>query len=424
MYHVHTPWMCEKILLGVEDERVSVLINENTHTWKVEAVHALFSDWEAAAICAIPLPPRPRADRLFWTETTSGLFTVKSAYCLQLQQRAQCVLGESSWNGKDAKFWKFLWSLSLPPKVKNFIWRACLGIIPTNELLWHRHMRKEGFCPVCRCEMESVVHALWCCSAANDVWLQSGLRVQKWGRLIHSFFDLMEFLQTGLLVDDALLFCCIAYFIWEQRNKVVFESLVHNPIMVVLRAKNLFTDYSAGCSSGGMIGRNTNRVAVVVQEPWKAPMLGWYKVNWAVHRNAKSGSWWSGILVRNHEGQVMAAKVGLLPSFPRGVDPGIGAMIQILSFGLEMGFLDVIIEGPSSFSPDAISKRQQQIEFSVQDYWVEDIGFLQQRFSSCLFSSSAQKSNKAAVALAKMGSCSAIDRVWLETCPTEIYSFL
>ena len=35
---------------------VSVLINENTHTWNVEAVHALFSDWEAAAICSIPLP--------------------------------------------------------------------------------------------------------------------------------------------------------------------------------------------------------------------------------------------------------------------------------------------------------------------------------------------------------------------------------
>lgn len=335
------------------------------------------------------------------------------------------MLGEGSWRGKDAKFWKFLWSLYLPPKVKNFIWRACLGILPTNELLWHRHMRKDGFCSVCGCEMESVVHALWSCSAANDVWLQSGLSVQKWDRLIHSFFDLMELLQTRLSLDDALFFCCQAYFIWEQRNKVVFESWVHNPIMVVLRAKNLFMDYSAGCSSGGMSGRNDNGVAVVVSEPWKAPMAGWYKINWAVHRNAESGSWWSGILVQNHEGQVMAAKVGLLPSFPRGFGPGIGAVIQVLSFGLEMGFLDVIIEGPSSFfSPDAISKRQQQIECSVKDDWVDDIGFLQQRFRSGMLSSSPQKSNKAAVALAKMGSCSAVDKVWLETCPVEIYPFL
>jgi hypothetical protein len=194
--------------------------------------------------------------------------------------------------------------------------------------------------------------------------------------LIHSFFDLMELLQTHLSLDDALFFCCIAYFIWEQRNKVVFESLVHNPVMVVLRAKNLFMDYSAGCSSGGMSGRKDNGVAVVVVEPWKALMVGWYKINWVVHRNAELGSWWSGILVRNHEGQVMAAKVGPLPSFPRGIGPGIGAVIQVLSFGLEMGFLDVIIEGPSSLlSPDAVSKRQQQIECSVKDYWVDDIGF-------------------------------------------------
>ena len=116
------------------------------------------------------------------------------------------------------------------------------------------------------------------------------LRVQKWGRLIHSFFDLMELLQTRLSLDDALFFCCIAYFIWEQGNKVVFESLVHNPVMVVLRTKKLFTDYSAGCSSGGMSGRNDNGVVVVVAEPWKAPMVGRYKINWAVHRNAELGS--------------------------------------------------------------------------------------------------------------------------------------
>ena len=121
----------------------------------------------------------------------------------------------------------------------------------------------------------------------------------------------------------------------------------------------------------------------------------------------------------------MAAKVGPLPSFPQGIGPGIGTVIQGLSFGLEMGFLDVIIEGPSSlFSPDAISRRQQQIECSMKDYWVDDIGFLQQRFHSCMFSSSPQKSNKAAMALAKMGSCLGVDKVWLETCPVEIYSFL
>lgn len=87
--------------------------------------------------------------------------------------------GESLAVGKDRKFWKFLWSLSLPSKVKMFIWRACVGILLTNALLWGRHMQKDGLCSCCVQEVESVSHVLWSCPAANDVWIQSKLKVQK-----------------------------------------------------------------------------------------------------------------------------------------------------------------------------------------------------------------------------------------------------
>ncbi|CAL9022934.1 unnamed protein product, partial [Prunus brigantina] len=50
-------------------------------------------------------------DSHIWKHTANGVFTVKSAY--------QLLLGDSSWNDS---FWKVLWQLNLPPKLKVFLW--------------------------------------------------------------------------------------------------------------------------------------------------------------------------------------------------------------------------------------------------------------------------------------------------------------
>ena len=75
-------------------------------------------------------------------------------------------------------------------------------------------MRKYGVCSCCLSEMESMLHVLWSCPAANDIWLQSGLKVQKWGRSIHNFLDLMAFIQSRLSVDKIhffLLLCGVLF---------------------------------------------------------------------------------------------------------------------------------------------------------------------------------------------------------------------
>lgn len=69
----------------------------------------------------------------------------------------------------------------------------------------------------------------------------------------------------------------------------------------------------------------------------------------------------------------MAAKVAHIQPLPRGVGPNIGAVLQALNFGVEMGFLDVVVEGPSAlFSVDALH-RQLELESTVTDVWVGDI---------------------------------------------------
>ena len=31
------------------------------------------------------------------------------------------------------KFWKLLWGLAIPRKIRHFAWRACQDILPTKE---------------------------------------------------------------------------------------------------------------------------------------------------------------------------------------------------------------------------------------------------------------------------------------------------
>ena len=106
-----------------------------------------------------PLYLKP--DQLFWNESKLGRFSVKRAYYMQLKHHVEDKEGECSLLVRDRKFWKFLWSLSLPPNIKAFMWRACVVILPTHGLLWHYHMRIDGVCPCCNPDVESVAHALW-----------------------------------------------------------------------------------------------------------------------------------------------------------------------------------------------------------------------------------------------------------------------
>jgi hypothetical protein len=63
--------------------------------------------------------------------------------------------------------------------VKLFLWQACNNILPTKEKLFKRKIIDDPLCPVCCREVETVGHALWSCSAARDVWLESNVSIQK-----------------------------------------------------------------------------------------------------------------------------------------------------------------------------------------------------------------------------------------------------
>ena len=59
---------------------VAQLIHPKFHCWKALLIHELFTLLDAQAILSIPIPIRPRTDKLVWMPDLKGCFSVKSAY--------------------------------------------------------------------------------------------------------------------------------------------------------------------------------------------------------------------------------------------------------------------------------------------------------------------------------------------------------
>ena len=63
----------------------------------------------------------------------------------------------------DPAFWKKLWDLNVPAKVRNFLWRASMGFLPTTDMLAPKYVSTGRLCHMCKPVGESVMHAIVMC---------------------------------------------------------------------------------------------------------------------------------------------------------------------------------------------------------------------------------------------------------------------
>jgi hypothetical protein len=148
---------------------VASLIDPLTKTWNSELLQEVFQHEEALVISNIPLYPLQPPDRLIWRGTTNEVFSVRSAYHLgkELQDN---MAAQSSISRQDQDVWKPLWALIVPNAVRNFAWRACHEVLLTRANLRRIKVVEVATCPCCESAEENLIHAIWACPAAQDVW--------------------------------------------------------------------------------------------------------------------------------------------------------------------------------------------------------------------------------------------------------------
>ena len=147
---------------------VSALIDHETKRWKVELIRAVFLPFKANTILNMPLSYNLPEDKLIWTGNRRGDFTINSAYYIACSLVEAEETSESSSGNPRTPFWKKIWHLKIPSKIRIFVWRACMNGLSTRLNLSRRGVNIKPMCPIYDQEMETTTHALIQCELAKQ----------------------------------------------------------------------------------------------------------------------------------------------------------------------------------------------------------------------------------------------------------------
>lgn len=202
-------------------------------------------------------------------ETSSGKFTVKSAYRLAYKENRGGGKADYSNPSLRKNAWKGLWRLNLPQKVKHFVWKAARDILASKEALRQRHIDVEGGCALCGVLMENVLHILWFCAHAKNVWNTSKFSLPFDMDVLEKLLRLEE-VQPGLAEG----FIFVYWGIWKERN-VIRTGGRGKPGRVTLKnSLGLMEEFQ-------LANEATWKPAAAAPEPVRRtrPPQGHYKVN-------------------------------------------------------------------------------------------------------------------------------------------------
>lgn len=118
-------------------------------------------------IISIPLN-HSEHDIWYWKKDRMGCYSVKTSYVLIQKMKNGHITNASS------RFWKRLWMLKVPSKVKHFMWRAATGCLPTKFWLHQKHVDINVSCHLCNQDPETIDHVLLKCLFSRDCWSYLG----------------------------------------------------------------------------------------------------------------------------------------------------------------------------------------------------------------------------------------------------------
>ncbi|KAF7802934.1 uncharacterized protein G2W53_042045 [Senna tora] len=207
---------------------VCELMNEDGTCWDERKLEVVFDAELCRKIRCIPLRRNGQIDSWSWKAEASGLFFVRSCYKLAMEEVwEQIAIIPYLFCAVPNGFWKSISKLPLNSRYKIFLWRACIGIIPSIEALKQRGMHIDEGCIMCGTEMENTYHSLVDCSSLVQIWEEA--RHDFTARVYHN--SLIELLSVDWMrwdQEQRCYFTIALYLMWDRRNKKKFTNEVIN----------------------------------------------------------------------------------------------------------------------------------------------------------------------------------------------------
>ncbi|CAL1390513.1 unnamed protein product [Linum trigynum] len=298
-------------------------------------------------------------DTMFWSASSDGKFSAKSAYSLLNQHTAD----------PDEKHWKTIWQLPVPERVRNFMWVTLLGKIVTNLLRFSRKLAPNSDCVRCQGQPESILHILRDCPPALFFWTR-----HVPGPKQHTFFsaDQHSWLRANLAHTDigslgmswATFFSVAVWCLWKNRCTFVFKgasaalsppTLAHS---IVAKAKLWHQAWEAPTLLPNNRVQPATRVLASIG--WNAPPAGWFSLNIDGASCGNPGPAGTGGCIRDSSGKWITGFVGNIGS-------ATAALAELWAFfhGLEIawtrGCRVLRIESDSKLAIELIQNRHDQV---------------------------------------------------------------
>ncbi|KAF4399153.1 hypothetical protein G4B88_023747 [Cannabis sativa] len=264
-----------------------------------EIMHKHFHEEDIPWVQGIPIDLYVE-DTLTWPYTPNGQYMVKSGY--RIGREINLHPTRSS-NMEDIhKWWKMLWSMSLPPRMKLFGWRVCHNWLPAKINLAHRGMDVNLSCDLCGHQAETLTHALWGCAKVKTIW-----KLVPWyHKCAHfkngSMFDIMVTLKDHLHKSEFEEAIKIMWAIWENRNRYWNKLPVMNGIQLL---DWIFTAYPDSRNSK----EQTMNIDMKHQQPkkWIRPPTRHISVNCDAAMTNGTAGVGTGFIWRDWEGNLLLA---------------------------------------------------------------------------------------------------------------------
>ena len=122
--------------------------------WDKEKLLDIFEPLSVAAILKLSWPNIQCEDKLVWIGNSNGVFSVNDCYL---------AIFRSVPISEEAKIWENLWNSKLHERLKLFLWRLLVGILPTNLIIFTRTGKGCPDCALCGKEEETEIHLFTKC---------------------------------------------------------------------------------------------------------------------------------------------------------------------------------------------------------------------------------------------------------------------
>ncbi|XP_026399370.1 uncharacterized protein LOC113295234 [Papaver somniferum] len=158
-----------------------------------------------------------KGDRRIWCGTSTGKFTVASAYEL-IRNKFPTL----QWT-------KQVWHPSIHPSISSSVWKIVRRVVPSDDNLKRRKVQLDSRCPFCKNSEETLEHILWYCNFSELIW-------KRLGRIFNflnpnSLEDILKLAKTkSPSIKEVWRNASLVTMkeLWFLRNKVVYENAAVN----------------------------------------------------------------------------------------------------------------------------------------------------------------------------------------------------